>query len=50
MRMSHAKLQGSECDGEVEHACHRLQGSESVCGGVVQHTCLMHVICLTLRK
>ena len=21
-----------------------------MCGGVVQHTCLMHVICLTLRK
>ena len=20
--MSHARLQGSECDGEVEHACH----------------------------
>ena len=20
--MSHARLQGSECNGEVEHACH----------------------------
>ena len=38
--MSHAGLQGSECDGEVEHACH-MPDFKEVSNGKVEHTCYM---------
>ena len=44
MRMSHAKLQGIQCDGEVEHACHMPDIKEvKVC---VVEWYSIHVLCM----